>query len=90
MVKHGLKQKGSLRASFLQALSRKFDRWSKFFIRNNMTMIQSRIKTSHTYNEEVAREIVSEISGRYFGQFMALHQTLEGLAGVPGRTTGGT
>lgn len=45
-----------------------------------MNMIDSRIKTSHTYNEDTAREIVSAILSSYFYLFTALHQTMEKLA----------
>jgi nucleotidyltransferase substrate binding protein (TIGR01987 family) len=44
-----------------------------------MNMIDSRIKTSHTYNEDTAREIASAILNRYFYLFTELHQTMEKL-----------
>ena len=42
-----------------------------------MKMIESRTKTSHTYNEETANEIASAILNSYFGLFQELHQTME-------------
>ena len=44
-----------------------------------MDMIQSRNKTSHTYNQEVAQEIVAAIETDYFGEFTQLHRTLTTL-----------
>ena len=41
-----------------------------------MKMIESRTKTSHTYNEETANEIASAILNIYFGLFQELHQTM--------------
>ena len=42
-----------------------------------MKMIESRTKTSHTYNKETADEIAAAVSGTYFGLFKALHQTMD-------------
>lgn len=42
-----------------------------------MKMIESRIKTVHTYNEETADEIASAIVRNYFPMFQALKQSLE-------------
>ena len=39
-------------------------------------MLQSRNKTSHTYNEEVVKEIVSAIYDYYYPQLLALEQSL--------------
>jgi nucleotidyltransferase substrate binding protein (TIGR01987 family) len=44
-----------------------------------MDMIQSRNKTSHTYNEETAKEIVNDIQMRYFPLFERLREELERL-----------
>jgi len=44
-----------------------------------MEMIQSRNKTSHTYNNEIAEEIVSKISALYFPLFMAFQNKMEQL-----------
>lgn len=42
-----------------------------------MQMIESRAKTSHTYNEETANEIASDILNKYYALFKALHQTMD-------------
>jgi len=42
-----------------------------------MDMIQSRNKTSHTYNKETAEEIVSAVTKRYYKLFNNLADTLE-------------
>lgn len=44
-----------------------------------MDMIQSRNQTSHTYNEETAKEIVTAIEADYFAQFVKLRETLDQL-----------
>jgi nucleotidyltransferase substrate binding protein (TIGR01987 family) len=44
-----------------------------------MDMIQSRYKTSHTYNEETAKEIVNDILTRYFPLFEQLSEEMERL-----------
>lgn len=44
-----------------------------------MDMIQSRNKTSHTYNEETANEIVAAIEADYFAEFIKLRATLTRL-----------
>jgi len=44
-----------------------------------MNMIESRIKTSHTYNEETAREISEAIVNTYFNLFVGLEEKMEGL-----------
>lgn len=41
-----------------------------------MMMLQSRNKTSHTYNEEVVKEIVNGVYDYYYPQLLALEQTL--------------
>ena len=41
-----------------------------------MDMIKSRNQTSHTYNQEVADEIVTAIREQYFKEFMTLRDTL--------------
>ncbi len=41
-----------------------------------MGMIESRNKTSHTYNEITAREIVDDVKIRFYPAFCALEQTL--------------
>lgn len=44
-----------------------------------MDMIQSRNKTSHTYNEETVKEIVTAIDADYFDEFKALQLKLIAL-----------
>jgi hypothetical protein len=44
-----------------------------------MRIIQSRALTSHTYNEDTARKIASEILNEYYAQFIQLKDTLEAL-----------
>ena len=44
-----------------------------------MDMIQSQNKTSHTYNEDTAKEIVNDILTRYFSLFEQLRETMERL-----------
>ncbi|MFA5815969.1 MAG: nucleotidyltransferase substrate binding protein [Bacteroidales bacterium] len=41
-----------------------------------MKMIESRSKTSHTYNEETAEEIADAILTSYFFMFKELHKTI--------------
>jgi len=52
-----------------------------------MKMIESRIKTSHTYNEETANEIAEAILNTYFDLFSELHKTMakivESEGGLP-------
>ena len=42
-----------------------------------MRMIESRVKTSHTYNEEIAEEIARDIFDHYFDAFIELKDKLE-------------
>ncbi|HEC44165.1 MAG TPA: nucleotidyltransferase [Bacteroides sp.] len=44
-----------------------------------MSMIESRIKTSHTYNEETAREISEAIFETYFSLFEDLEEKISGF-----------
>lgn len=44
-----------------------------------MNMIKSRNLTSHTYNEETAQEILTEIKENYFSKFQKLVAKLEKL-----------
>ena len=41
-----------------------------------MDMIKSRNKTSHTYDEAIANEIVKEIINRYYSEFIKLYNKL--------------
>lgn len=43
-----------------------------------MEMIKSRIKTSHTYNEETAQEIYLKIINEYHSAFLKLQKVMEG------------
>ncbi|MDA8414720.1 MAG: nucleotidyltransferase substrate binding protein [Desulfobacteraceae bacterium] len=47
-----------------------------------MDMIKSRTLTSHTYNEDIARQIALDISEKYFLEFEKLHNTLLSLQEV--------
>ena len=42
-----------------------------------MAMIESRIATSHTYNEDVAEKIANDTETLYYGEFVKLHKRLE-------------
>jgi nucleotidyltransferase substrate binding protein (TIGR01987 family) len=44
-----------------------------------MDMIKDRNQTSHTYNEDTAKRIVSNIQQRFFPAFVALASTLRRL-----------
>ena len=59
------------RAAFKLGLIENGDVW--------MDMIKSRNQTSHTYNEENAVEIVTDIINNYFRSFILLHQKLQQL-----------
>lgn len=49
---------------------------------NWMKMIESRVKTSHTYNEETAEEIATAILNIYFFLFLELHDVMKKLINV--------
>ena len=42
-----------------------------------MEMIQSRIKTSHTYNEETANEIFLKVLNEYYSEFLKFEEVME-------------
>lgn len=44
-----------------------------------MDMVKSRTLTSHTYNEDIARQIACDITEKYFLEFEKLHNTLQSL-----------
>jgi len=44
-----------------------------------MNMIESRTKTTHTYNKEMADEIAAAILNRYYSLFKKLHHTMDEL-----------
>lgn len=57
---------------------------------NWMNMIDSRVQTSHTYNESIAREISTSITKTYIGLFIAFERkmktmTSQGEQDEPGR-----
>jgi nucleotidyltransferase substrate binding protein (TIGR01987 family) len=41
-----------------------------------MNMIESRKKTTHTYNKDMADEIAAAILNQYYGLFKKLHHTM--------------
>ena len=47
-----------------------------------MDMVRSRTLTSHTYNEEIAKQIASAVSQQYFPQFVKIHEKLQSLKEV--------
>jgi nucleotidyltransferase substrate binding protein (TIGR01987 family) len=49
---------------------------------NWMKMIESRVKTSHTYNEETVEEIAAAIMNTYFFLFLELRSAMEKLINV--------
>jgi nucleotidyltransferase substrate binding protein (TIGR01987 family) len=44
-----------------------------------MEMIKSRTLTSHTYNQQIAEEVIVDIKNVYYAQFIKLRDTLESL-----------
>ncbi|MDW8327003.1 MAG: nucleotidyltransferase substrate binding protein [Anaerolineales bacterium] len=44
-----------------------------------MDMVRSRTLTSHTYNEELAKQIATTIVARYFPEFVKLQTTMQSL-----------
>jgi nucleotidyltransferase substrate binding protein (TIGR01987 family) len=44
-----------------------------------MDMVKSRTLTTHTYNEEVAKQIATAILNRYYSEFLKLHAKMESL-----------
>ncbi len=58
----------AIRASFKLGLIENGELW--------MDMIKSRNKTSHTYDEAIANEIVKEIINRYYSEFVKLYNKL--------------
>jgi nucleotidyltransferase substrate binding protein (TIGR01987 family) len=59
----------AIRMAFRRGLIEDGDNWMK--------MIESRIRTSHTYNEETANEIAEDIKNKYFKLFLLLRGKLE-------------
>lgn len=60
----------AIRYAFSSKLIENGDMW--------MDMIKSRIKTSHTYNEETANEIYLKIINEYHSAFLKFQETMEG------------
>lgn len=42
-----------------------------------MEMIESRILTAHTYNEELSGKVANAVKEKYFTQFIFLRDTLD-------------
>ena len=61
----------AIRKGFQLGLIENGDGWMK--------MYKSRIKTSHTYNEETAKEVVEDILSEFFDLFLELEQKLNSL-----------
>ncbi len=61
--------KDAIRLAFKRGLVEDGEIW--------MDMVQSRIQTSHTYNQETANEVVNAIVSKYAIQFKKLKATLE-------------
>ncbi len=59
----------AIRMAFRRGLIEDGESWMK--------MIESRIKTSHTYNEETANEIVEAVKYIYYALFLLLRDKLE-------------
>lgn len=59
----------AFRLAFKRGLVENGDVW--------MEMINSRIATSHTYNEDVAEQIAKDTETKYFGEFVKLHAKLK-------------
>jgi nucleotidyltransferase substrate binding protein (TIGR01987 family) len=68
-----LGSRDAFRLAFRRGLIEHGDVW--------MSMIRSRALTSHTYNEEIARQVASAIVSQYFPEFMRLYTTLTKLKG---------
>ncbi len=64
--------KDAIRLAFKRGLIENGEAW--------MSMIKSRTLTSHTYNEDLADEIVTVILNSYYQEFVALQKKLQALA----------
>jgi nucleotidyltransferase substrate binding protein (TIGR01987 family) len=62
----------AFRTAFKQGLIEDGETW--------MSMIESRIQTTHTYNESVASDIAKDIINSYYDRFKKLESKLENLA----------
>jgi len=59
--------KDVIRLAFKRGLIKDGDIW--------MEMVSSRILTSHTYQEQTARQVISDIRNNYYKQFIKLKDT---------------
>ena len=69
----------AIREAFSTGLIEDGERWMEMFVDRN--------KTSHTYNEETAKEIARNIFAHHFDLFVALRQKMEAIIAANG--TGG-
>jgi len=67
-----LGSRDAFRLAFKRGLVEDWETW--------MEMIKSRALTSHTYNEEIAQQIVHNILTAYFAEFVRLRVRLEALS----------
>jgi len=61
----------ALRLAFQRGIIKDGDNWMK--------MIKSRIATVHTYNEEVARQVIQDIRNLYFQLFIELQTKMQNI-----------
>jgi nucleotidyltransferase substrate binding protein (TIGR01987 family) len=61
----------AIRMAFRRGLIEDGDIWMK--------MVKSRTLTSHTYNEDTAKEIVDAIFSNYYGQFIKLQKKFHAI-----------
>jgi nucleotidyltransferase substrate binding protein (TIGR01987 family) len=61
----------ALRLAFQREIIKDGDNWMK--------MIKSRIATVHTYNEEVAKQIIQDIRNLYFQLFVELQTKMQNI-----------
>jgi len=66
---HG--SRDAFRLAFKRGLIEEGETW--------MDMVRSRTLTTHTYNEEIAEQIVTAIINRYYSEFLQLHSKLQSL-----------
>jgi nucleotidyltransferase substrate binding protein (TIGR01987 family) len=66
---HG--SRDAIRLAFKRGLIQNGDLWMK--------MIKSRTLSSHTYNEEIAREIIDAIKNHYYQEFIILYEIFSTL-----------
>lgn len=66
---HG--SKDAIRLAFRRGLIQNGETW--------MNMVKNRALTSHTYNENTAREVVERILNEFFPEFCQFRKTMESL-----------